>query len=741
MGQVVNAMDWPQSLKGAGELALPKEEPAPLAWQDALVALADELKERRQAEAGLRENEARLRSLVEKAPGLVVVLDGDAVVRYANQATATLLGYDPRDLRDRPLIEIVHPDDADAIPALGEAVRELGPAPARDIRLRHRDGTWRTFEALGARLAEPWDQALLLEARDVEARRKVEQALRESELRYELAAKGAGDGLWDWNLVLDRVDYSAQWQAIAGCEDRRVGDRPDEWFDRIHPDELGAFKEALAAHLDGRTARFESEHRLRRPDGSYVWVLSRGRAVSDAEGKPCRMAGTLSNITDRKAAEQLLVHQAVHDALTGLPNRTAFLDRLERSLSRALRNKDYVFGLLYLDIDRFKLINDSLGHMSGDQLLIAMAQRLTTCLRPGDMVAHVGGDEFAILLDHIRGAMDATHVADRIQKEMAVPFRLGNQEVFATTSIGIALGGDEYERPDELLRDADTAMYRAKGQGSGRYQLFDPEMHARSLERLKLETDMRRALEREEFVVHYQPIVSLKTGGITGLEALVRWQHPERGLLAPAAFISVAEETGLIVPMSAWILREACGQAREWQLRFKRADPISLSMNLTPTTFGQANVVDVVRQVLSETGLPGSSLIVEITESMIMQDLQEVVAVLLDLKRLDLELHIDDFGTGYSSLSYLYSLPTDALKIDRSFVGLMGTRADDDVIVRAIVELAHNLGRYVIAEGIETAEQLERLRAMGCEYGQGYYFSRPLAAPAAEALLASRPSW
>jgi diguanylate cyclase (GGDEF)-like protein/PAS domain S-box-containing protein len=670
-------------------------------------------------------------------PGPVLLLDAAGVVTHANAPLASMLGVAPAAFSGRELVGLVHPEDAAATRDWLRAGR--GGRAEATFRVAHADGSWRSLEVLAAPLAEADEETrVVVEARDVTERRRIEEALRRSEERYTLAARGADDGIWDWDLVADRIDYSPRWKAMVGAEEDQVTDRPSEWFDRVHPEDLDALKADIAAHLGGESTRFHSEHRLLGRDGSHVWVLSRAAAVRDEKGRALRLTGTTTDITERKAGEHLLQHMAVHDPLTGLPNRKAFLDRLFRSLRRAQRGA-YQFAALFLDLDRFKLINDSLGHVVGDQLLIALAARLNECLRPGDLVAHVGGDEFAILVDHIQGPVDASHVAERVQASVSAPFKVGGQEVFTSASIGIAFSASGYERPEDLLRDADTAMYRAKSLGSGRTQIFDREMHARALARLTLETDLRRALERGEFRLHYQPIVSLATGRISGLEALLRWSHPTRGLLGPAEFLSVAEETGIVVPITSWVLKEACAQLQGWHA-IPGAAALTISVNLASPDVAQPEMVEAVWEALAGSGLDARRLRLEITESTIMKDLEAVIPLLVALKELGIGIHIDDFGTGYSSLSYLHRLPTDALKVDRSFVG-RSESPSDAAIVRTIVELAHNLNRQVIAEGIETPNQLAMLRSLRCEYGQGFHFAPPLAPPEVEALIARSPSW
>ncbi|MEG4121595.1 EAL domain-containing protein [Microcoleus sp. N9_B4] len=441
------------------------------------------------------------------------------------------------------------------------------------------------------------------------------------------------------------------------------------------------------------------------------------------------------------------LYDAFHDSLTGLPNRDLFVDCLGRAMIANTRGRrSYLFAVLFLDLDRFKVINDSLGHLVGDELLMAVVLRLRASIGRADTVARVGGDDFAILVRNV-DVGSAVDLATRIHQALIVPFELKGQEVFVTASIGIALGGEPAatvrEQPEHLLRDAHTAMYRAKALGTGRYQVFNASMHALAVERLQLETDLRMALKRQEFLLHYQPFVSLASGKIIGFEALVRWQHPLRGLISPVKFIPVAEETGAIVPLGEWVLEEACRQLGLWEGMFDFDQPLIMSVNLSGKQFAQPDLVDRIQVILETTGLSAESLKLEITESVVMDDVESAIAVLKQMKGLNVKLGIDDFGTGYSSLSYLSRFPTDTLKVDKSFVGRMELESEGEnvAIVRTIVALAHALGMDVIAEGVETAAQLAKLRSIGCEYGQGYFFAKPLPSEAATALIASGPQW
>ena len=443
--------------------------------------------------------------------------------------------------------------------------------------------------------------------------------------------------------------------------------------------------------------------------------------ICDHQGELVGLRWLIRNLAERKRIEEQLRHNALHDSLTGLPNRTLLLDRLEHALQRYRRHPEQLFALLFLDLDRFKAINDSLGHLAGDQLLLETASRLQNCLRASDTVARLGGDEFVILLEDIGNLKDIEDCASRIQKALAAPLNLNGHQVAIAASIGIVLSDSVYQQAEELLRDADLAMYQAKQKGRACYQIFASQMHAKALSLLNLERELRQGIQRQEFQVHYQSIVSLADNRIAGFEALVRWQHPQRGLISPPEFLPVAEETGLILPIGWWVLEAACRQAVQWQAELALTPPLTVSVNLSNRQFAQPDMVAQVRAILQETGLDPRCLKLEITEGVIVEDVELAIAALVKLRELQVQLYIDDFGTGFSSLSRLRRLPIDALKIDRSFIG----DREGFEIVRAIVTLAHNLGMDAIAEGVETAQQVEQLQSLRCEYAQGYFFGRP----------------
>ncbi|HSE37879.1 MAG TPA: diguanylate cyclase, partial [Blastocatellia bacterium] len=422
-------------------------------------------------------------------------------------------------------------------------------------------------------------------------RERALESLTESERRCAMLLRGASDGMWEWDLEANEMHFCERWKAMLGYEENELSSQPEEWFNRVHPEDIERVQSEIMSHLMGLSNQFQSEHRVRRADGSYRWMLSRGLAVLDSNRFVYRMTGSLTDVTEQKKAEKQLLHNAFHDALTGLPNRALFMDRLKNSLAEVKEGDGYSFGVLFLDLDRFKVVNDSLGHQIGDQLLVATARRLESCLRPGDIVARLGGDEFAVILDRVKHVSDAVQAAERIRERLSSPFNLSGHEVFISASIGIALNQTASEEPDEILRNADTAMYRAKDQGRGCFELFDKGMHVRNAALSQLETGLRRALARDEFRVHYQPIISLETWRISGFEALLRWEHPEHGYISPLKFIPVAEESGLIIELGQWVLREACQQLRSWQEQFPSDPPLSISVNLSGKQFSQPDLI------------------------------------------------------------------------------------------------------------------------------------------------------
>lgn len=576
---------------------------------------------------------------------------------------------------------------------------------------------------------------------DISAREEAQRALRQSEERYALAAAGSNDGLWDWDLATNTIYLSPRWKEMLGHAPEDVGDGAEEWFSRIHPEDVQRVTAQLDAHLSGAVGNFESEHRVRHRDGTYRWMLVRGLAVRDESEHAYRIAGSMTDVTDRKRVEEQSIHDALHDNLTGLPNRTLFLERVRQALARHRRNPSAGFGVVYLDLDRFKVVNESLGHIHGDDLIIAAARRLEHNLKFGDTVARLGGDEFAMLLEDVADKGESLGVCDMLQKALASPFTLSGKEIFATASMGAAHATEGYARPEDILRDAELAMYKAKELGKAQAVAFDPNMRGTTVTPLDMETDLRRALERGEIALRYQPIISLATGRIQGFEALARWMHAERGEVSPADFIPLAEETGMIVELGQFVLRQACEQTVSWRKRFAGTGPLEMSVNLSSRQFNQYDLVRMVTGSLEGTGMDPSGLKLEITESALMENAHLSAQMLQDLKSLNIQICVDDFGTGYSSLSYLHTFPIDTLKIDKSFVQDMGRNRHNLEIVRTISLLAQNLRLDVIAEGVETPEQLAQLRAIGCGFAQGYLFSQPLDVAGVERLLGENRSW
>jgi diguanylate cyclase (GGDEF)-like protein/PAS domain S-box-containing protein len=575
------------------------------------------------------------------------------------------------------------------------------------------------------------DMLSQIESRERE-RQESDIALRDSEERFALAAQGSNDGLWDWKVRSGKIFYSSRWKQMLGYRADEFGQDPEEWFSRIHPGDRKRVRTEIETRKGDAPEIFSCEYRIRQKNGLYIWVLCRGIAVRDGEGRVVRMAGSQTDITQGKAV----------DPLTGLRSRLYFIDKLESCFAHT-NDSCVQCAVLFMDLDRFKVINDSLGHEAGDQLLVEVSARLQSSIRSADLLtrntipavfARFGGDEFAILLYGIRKPEDAALVAERILKQLELPFYLGTHAVFATVSIGIALG-ESGNAPEDLLRNADAAMYYAKIRGKGRFKIFNQSIRDRAVERMELEADIRKGVQEKQFVVYYQPQVSLLTGANVGFEALLRWQHPQRGLLPPLEFIATAEETGLVIPLGLWVLKQACGQMAAWHRALKGGILPSVSVNVSFKQLSDPDFVDKVAATLAETGLNPPCLRLELTESSIMEDAELTLIVMQRLKDLNVGLELDDFGTGYSSLSYLDQLPFDAVKIDRSFVSGMPGRSGSVQLVATILGMARSLNLDVVAEGVETKEQEDRLVAMGCPLAQGFYYSVPLDAAATESLL------
>src|SRR5215208_6062008 len=693
--------------------------------------------ERTRAESALRESEQRFRGSFERAATGMALVGTDGRFLRVNRSLCEILGYTERELLGKTFQETTHPDDLEVdLEHLRQLLVRVVRTYQTEKRYLHKDGhvVWTLLSVSVVHDEENEPLYFICQIQDVTERKKVEKRIIESEERFRSLVQNSSD-------IITILEADGTVRYVSPAVERVMGFKPEEQvgtnaFGSVHPDDreqaLNTFAEVLKRPGLHPTLEFRVCHK----DGSWRYLE---HVVNNLLGDSA-VRGVVVNswdVTERKALVEQLSYQAFHDPLTGLPNRVLFMDRLEHALTRANRRGNKV-AVLFTDLDNFKVINDSLGHEIGDRLLVAVAERLKACLRPEDTAARLGGDEFTILVEDIASVDEGVQIAERIADILRPPFALEEQEVFATTSTGIALNSTAQEQAADLLRHADLAMYRAKRRGKARYEVFEPSMDAKAVERLKLETGLRRALVRQQFRVHYQPIVALDNDKIAGVEALVRWEHPQRGLLLPEAFLSVAEETGLIVRIGQWVLREAGKQARIWQERYPSMPPLTISVNLSTREFFHPKLV---AEVLGESEIDPASLQLEITEGATTTNgTSKADRTLQNLKRMGVQLAIDDFGLGYSSLSYLKRFPVDFLKIDRSFIAGLGRELNgaskDKEIVKAMIELTHALGLRVIAEGVETSEQLAQLRNMKCDLAQGNYFSEPLPSEELAVILA-----
>jgi diguanylate cyclase (GGDEF)-like protein/PAS domain S-box-containing protein len=673
-------------------------------------------------------SEGRFEALVHEASDIIVVSDREGRLTYVSPAFDRILGTSANRFRTRSAAEMMHPDDLAGMRARSGEITSHGMHA--ELRLRHADGTWRWFEVkVTNHLENPRVRGIVGNLHDITKRKQDEQELRDAHERFRSAFENAPIGMLMADLDGCVTRANPAFGRILGQNAVDLCGKNIDDFTHVDDRELS--RSEMHRLVSTGSDAYRIEKRYCHADGHDIWVSVNVSCVRDEENRPLYFIGQIEDVTEGRALRERLAFAAIHDSLTTLPNRELFMDRLDVALRRTTRSRRHV-AVIFLDLDRFKLINDSLGHDVGDQLLRAVADRLNSVMRATDTLARFGGDEFTVLCDEISDEAGALEVAQRLVMAMNQPLALQSGEVFVSLSVGIALSSDGTESGAVLLRNADVAMYRAKGRGPARIEMYREDDEQNVFSRLRTSNELHRALERDEFVLHYQPVVDLHTETLVGMEALVRWQHPSRGLLSPYEFIPLAEDSGLIVPLGAWILNEACRQTAAWSSLRAKTDQdnarLNISVNVSALQLADPAFLNQVAQALDASGVDPDHLWLEITESTLMRDADEAVSVLHALRELGLHFEIDDFGTGYSSLSYLKRFPVETLKIDRSFVDELDQRSENAAIVRAIIGLGDSLGLSIIAEGVERPAQAARLQALGCHLAQGYLFGRPLPA-------------
>lgn len=681
--------------------------------------------------AARESSEGRFEALVHEASDIIVVADTEGRLTYVSPAFERILGSSAGEFRFRSAAEMMHPDDLTNMRGRAPEIRGSDRHGMKaEIRLQHADGSWRWFEAkVSNHLENPKVRGIVGNLHDITERKRAEEALRDAHERFRSAFENAPIGMIMADLDGGITRANPAFGRILGRDAVDVCGQNIDSF--THPDDRELSKDEADRLVSSDSDGYRLEKRYLHADGHDVWVSINVSCVRDEDGHPLYFIGQIEDVTEGRALRERLAFAAIHDSLTALPNRELFMDRLEVALRRLTRSHHQV-AVIFLDLDRFKLVNDSLGHDVGDRVLRAVAERLNSVMRATDTLARFGGDEFTVLCDEIDDEADALEVAQRLVNAMDLPLVLESGEVFASLSLGIALSGDGKASGAVLLRNADVAMYRAKGRGPSRIEVYKEDDEQNVLSRLRTSNELHRALERHELVLHYQPVVDLHTGTLVGMEALVRWQHPIRGLLAPHEFIGLAEDSGLIVSLGAWVLNEACRQVSMWSRLRAEANQdearLNISVNVSALQLADPGFVNQVSRALDTSGINPDRLWLEITESTLMRDADDAVLVLHTLRELGLHFEIDDFGTGYSSLSYLKRFPVETLKIDRSFVEELDQRAENVAIVRAIIGLGESLGLSIVAEGVETPAQVAKLRSLGCYLAQGYLYGKPLPA-------------
>ena len=698
----------------------------------------------RAGEMALRVNEELFRQVTSQLPGMAFLAllkaDGTREYSFVSDGVRELFGVEPSDVigNGNLLKSFWHPEDRASVEAGVAGSAALGQPFSLQYRIVLGDGTVKWVQTTSSSISSDHRGNLRCGVvLDITHSKRAEEQLRQSEERWKLALESTGDGVWDWHIQSGMEYYSRRYKEMYGYSEDKVWQQSDQFEDIVHPDDKEQLLRDQQAHFEGRTPTYRNEHRVRCSDGSWKWILSRGMVISrDAQGKPVRMIGTHTDITEWKKSEALIWQQANYDPLTGLPNRRMLRDRLEQDI-RKCKHDGLQLAILFIDLDHFKEVNDTLGHDSGDLLLIEAADRIRHCVRDSDTVARMGGDEFTVVLSELSGAERLERILQKILGALSAAFQLGDEQVFISASIGITMYPADATEVESLFKNADQALYVAKGAGRNRFSFFTSALQEAAQTRVRLANDLRAALAEQQFRVVYQPIIDLGTGDIRKAEALIRWQHPTRGLISPTEFIPIAESSGLIIDIGEWVFRQAADQVVQW--RELHHPHFQISVNKSPVQFhSDGSTRKSWAQHLQSLGLPGGSIAVEITEGLLLDTSATVTQQLMEMRQTGVQVSLDDFGTGYSSLTYLQKFEIDYIKIDQSFVRNLVPSSTDLALCKAIIVMAHELGMKVIAEGVETAQQRDLLVAAGCDHGQGYLFARPMSARDFDVFMASR---